>query len=72
MSKYVIAVARDQRSTAPADWKLQIQGVQGITVQQETPTLLIIDASQPGINEVRQLLGGWCRIEPFIMHELIR
>lgn len=72
MAEYVIAVARDKRSTAPVDWKLRVQRVKGVKVTQESPARLVIDAPPLIIEKVRRIVGSWCRIEPIIGHHVMR
>ncbi len=69
MASYVIAVRRDARDRAPADWIERLAAVPGLTVEGAAhPERVQVKANRPALARARVLVGGFCRIEPVIPH----
>ena len=69
MESYVIAIRREARDKAPPGWQELLQDIQGLTIHPAAnPSRIQVEASAEAIERVRQLVGGFCHIEPVIYH----
>ncbi len=73
MSEYIVAVKREQRGQVPADWADALEDLDGVTVTKRSgKNRLSVQATPEGIEALRKKLGGFCHIEPVIVHHPIR
>lgn len=69
MNTYVIAVKREMRGTAPANWAESVTTVPGIVVCGDTDGPRIqVEATPEAIREIKERVGVFCHIEPLIEH----
>ncbi len=69
MNTYVIAVKREMRKTAPANWVDSVISVPGVSLCGDSNPLRIqVNATPEAIREVANKLGHYCHIEPIIEH----
>jgi hypothetical protein len=70
MSRYVVAIKREQRSAAPSDWLERLERIEGLEVQgRHNPYRVQITASDEAIRTARHRMGDLLHIEPLIIHE---
>lgn len=70
MSTYVIALKRDCRAKAPADWVQLVRSVPGVhLVGSENAPVVRIEATSEAVEQLRDQLGTFCNIEPIILHK---
>ena len=68
--KYVIAVKREKRSDAPADWVDQLKEISEVSiVGKPTTSRILAEASPQAIEKVKNLIGDFCHIEPLIIRK---
>jgi hypothetical protein len=65
---YIIAVKRERRGSAPADWKEQIGHKSGIEVLSSSGPRLQVRASGESIDRIRPDYGDLLHIEKQIVH----
>lgn len=69
--RYVLALRRDRRRDAPADWIDQVRAVDGVEVETSTNShRILIKASAPGVERIRQALSDYLHIEELISHHI--
>ena len=67
--RYIIAIKRERRDTAPSHWKEPLRSIAGLAiVGDDDPLRVQVDASDEAIAEARQVMGDCCHIEPVITH----
>lgn len=67
--RYIIALKRECRDTAPSRWKEPLCSIARLAiVGDDDPTRVQVEASDEAIAAARQLLGDYCYIEPIIIH----
>lgn len=73
MSKrYIIAIKRERRDTAPSHWKAPLRSIAGLAiVGDDDPLRIQVEATDEAIAEARQVMGDCCHIEPAITHRLL-
>lgn len=69
--RYVVAVKRESRAEAPADWLEQMQHIEGIRLIGATGIRAQIEAEPEPVKELRARLGRFLTIEPAIMHRAL-
>ncbi|MEO7653507.1 MAG: hypothetical protein ABIZ80_23865 [Bryobacteraceae bacterium] len=70
MDQYVIAVRRDARGSAPADWSESLKRIPGLEIRGAgNASRVQVEASPEAIASVRKKLGAFCHIEPAIVHK---
>ena len=70
VNRFVVAVKRSQRVSAPADWHELLKGVDGLHVVTPTPApRMVVEGDEGAVERLRGLVGEWCHIEPVISHE---
>jgi hypothetical protein len=65
---YVVALRRERRGHAPADWVQQIGAIDGISVVGSTEHRAQVTADETGLAQLRQSFGSEMLIEPVIVH----
>jgi hypothetical protein len=69
MKRYIIAIKRERRAAAPADWTEPLRAIQSLHIRGGGEGSRIqVDASEEAIEETRRILGDLCHIEPAIPH----
>jgi hypothetical protein len=69
MNTYIIAVKRELRDTAPANWRDLLRDIEGLTIRGAGNSQRVqVEASDEAIAEARRRLGQWCHIEAAIPH----
>ena len=68
IEEYFIAIKRGARETAPKNWIEILESVNGVKVIGAGPTRAQFRASSEAIEQVGNLLGGYCHIERKILH----
>lgn len=67
---YVIALKRESRNNAPADWVKRVRAVPGVQlVGPENDLVIRVDATPDGLEQLRAKFGTFCNIEPTIHHK---
>jgi hypothetical protein len=66
--EYIVAVRRDSRDDAPADWLRQLGETKGVSVTGATGERAQVTADDDGVERVRRSLGSYVHIEPTIPH----
>lgn len=70
MSSFVLAVKREMRNDAPADWIVLLSKIDGVELLGETESEPIqIEADEDTIARVSEQFKEFCHIEPVIVHE---
>jgi hypothetical protein len=70
MRTYLIALKRDARGTAPADWARTVRSVPGVRlVGAETAPVLRVEATPEALEQICRQVGPFCNIEPVIRHQ---
>ncbi|HET9369897.1 MAG TPA: hypothetical protein VFO19_06605 [Vicinamibacterales bacterium] len=68
--QFVVAVKRDARATAPADWIEQVRRTPGVTVLgAANPNRVQIRATADAIRHLRETLADCLHVEPIVRHE---
>jgi len=71
MERYVIALRRECRHRAPADWAATLDDVEGLVVHPSSnPNRIQVEASPAAIAQARRRLGELCHIESIIPHSI--
>ena len=67
--RYVVALDRNMKATAPADWRETIAAIPGVIIVGDPtlPTLTIV-ASDDALAHIKQSLGSYVYIDPAIDH----
>jgi hypothetical protein len=65
---YIIAVKREMRDSAPADWHERLHGIEGLHEVGSSDRRVQVEASEEAIAEVKVRLASWCHIEKMIPH----
>lgn len=65
---YVVALRRESRGHAPADWVQQIGAIDGVSVVGSTDRRAQVTADEAGLAKLRQSFGSEMLIEPVITH----
>jgi hypothetical protein len=69
METYIVSVKRNQRAAAPTNLADAIEPIEGVEIiSASTPSQVQIEASDEGVKQVRESLGGCCHIESIIPH----
>jgi hypothetical protein len=67
--RYVIQVRADALDQAPADWKHQVENIDGITTSNHNELVRMqIQATEEGIEALRRNFGHVMDIEPLLGH----
>lgn len=70
MPKYVLAVKRGKRGTAPDDWLERVRRVPGVKLEKSASAdRAQIEARSDALPELREAVGEYCHIEPVIPHK---
>ena len=69
-NEYVIALRRDRRDDAPAQWLQRLAEVEGVSVVGSSPRRARVLANDAGIERVRSTLGSYLHIEPVMAHQI--
>jgi len=70
MQRYIIAIKRERRAAAPADWTEPLRAIEDLQIRGSGAGGRIqVDASEQAIEEARRILGDLCHIEPAIPHQ---
>lgn len=69
-SEYIIALRRDHRADAPANWLQLLNDVEGVSVLGSSPKRAQVLANDLGIQRVQLSLGAYLRIEPVVAHQV--
>jgi hypothetical protein len=67
-TRYVVAVRRDQRRTAPRDWLEQLARIDGVELLGVTAGRAQIEVDEQALGRLRSELGRYLHIEPVIRH----
>jgi len=68
--KYAIAVKREMRSCAPADWMDQLLTIEDLLIVGKASAAgTMVKATPEAIERAKALLGKYCHIEPLIVHK---
>jgi hypothetical protein len=66
---FVVAVKRERRETAPADWISQVRNISGVTVRGKgNPHRILIEATPEAVLELQKRFGDLCHIEVPVRH----
>lgn len=65
---YIVAVRRDRRKDAPADWLSRVRATEGVTVVGSSGERAQVNADDAGVKRLRRSLGAYLRIEPVVVH----
>lgn len=68
LHKYIIAVKREKRASAPLDWQKILYEIEGIEIIGGSGKIMQIQATDEAIEIVRSRLSSFCYIEPIITH----
>ena len=69
MDKYIIAIRRESRATAPTDWVEFLRGIPGLHLASSAnPTRIQVEASPEAIEDARRRVGQFAYIEPVMLH----
>lgn len=63
-AEYVVALRREQRATAPADWLERISRISGVQIEGRYENRATIEADPAGLAALTQELGWLLLIEP--------
>ena len=67
---YIVAVKRERRDSAPADWVAQVRDIPGVIIRgSANPTRLQVEATDKAAQEIQDRLGTFCHIEAAIAHK---
>ncbi len=70
MARFVLAVRRTMRASAPGSWADRLADISGVQVLSPPGARrVMVEADTDGIAKVRKLLGSFCHIEPLIEHD---
>jgi hypothetical protein len=73
MSTYLIALKRETRGQAPADWARRVRDVPGVRLLgDDKAPVLRVEASPEAVEEIRRHVGPYLNIEPVIAHQKSR
>ena len=69
MTEYIVAVKRECRAQAGADWVETLRDVPGVEVTASSAARRVtVRATSDGVHELEARVGAFCRIEPVIEH----
>lgn len=72
MKRYIIAVKREHRSKAMANWFEPLRDIKDLQIRGTSNTFRIqVDATDEAIEAARHMLGDLCHIEPAIPHRFV-
>lgn len=66
--RYALALRREARSSAPADWQEQVRAIAGVVTLGVGQGRMLIAVNDAGLAELRHALGPFLHIEPLIQH----
>lgn len=68
--KYIIALKREKRDTAPPDWIDQLREIDGLeALPHASPVRLEVEATDRAIATAKERLGDFIHVEPAISHQ---
>ena len=69
MTEYIVAVRRECRDEAGADWMDALRDVPGVEVTASSAARrATVRATSDGVHELEERVGAFCRIERVIEH----
>ena len=68
-ARFVVAVKRDCRDTAPDDWLETVRATPGVTVVGDNPARAQIEATPEALERIVAALGDYLHVEPVILHK---
>jgi hypothetical protein len=66
--EYIVAVRRDSREDAPADWLQRLRETEGVSIVGASGERAQISADEAAVERLRGSLGSFLHIEPTISH----
>lgn len=66
--RYVVAVRRESRASAPSDWLETLGSLPGVSVVGASDVRAQVEATAEGAERIRAELGAFCHVEEAVAH----
>lgn len=68
-TKYAVVIKSDKYEETPDDWKCQIKGMEGVSIDADTyPDSIRVSATEKGLEVLESSLGEYLIVEEFVAH----
>jgi hypothetical protein len=71
VARYIVAIRRERRGGAPADWVERLGELEGVSVVGASSGRAQVAADEEGVQRLRDALGAYAHIEPVIEHRRV-
>ena len=70
MSRYIVAVRREERDRVPMNWVDRLRAIDGVTVLgAANPHRAVVEANAAAAVEIQDAVGEYCHVEEEILHD---